>query len=329
MDGERLFKISMATLLLGQVESRGGTAAEWEEQVKRWVPYHPAARLPEQKLSRPETFKPPGPALDGELGLVQHLAELGSVPARVRYMYEEAEAGLDARMADPTELGPDWDLSSFITRGITWESVAAWTAEDRRVPDAISAQLPARWFATPGAIGAALADEIGAVQVLAEDLIDAVEREAPGRHERLVIVACGDDAVHVLDRLVEAPGLRDRMLAFVAVGAPLWGREDGADEFAPGVRRDWMDAAFRHEVLDTEAMRMTPYCALQWLDPMAETPGAFGVGLQNARFGPPKGHTDALRIESVDLGPVPVGIDEHLLARALILTVSVLVLSKR
>ncbi|TNE88281.1 MAG: hypothetical protein EP330_15270 [Deltaproteobacteria bacterium] len=329
LDGERLFKLSLATLFLGEVEAAGGDAEAWEAACGRWVPYHPAGREPEDKVQRPGTYKPPGEAQPGELALLEQLAKRTDVASRLAYLYREAEAGLEARMADPAELGADWDLSRWLGPELTWEKLAAWRAEDTRAGDALRRQLDVHWLCTPGPLADALASAVGAAAVDASAVLSWIEAHAPDRDQRVVLVGCGEDGLAQLELLRTEPGLRDRVLAVVAVGVPIWGREDGEGTLSPGARRDWMDANFRHEVLDTEANRLTPYCAMQWLDLDAGEVGAHGVSLGQARFGPPRGHQDALRIESVDLGPVVVGIDHGVLARALVATVAVLVLSKR
>ena len=67
----------------------------------------------------------------------------------------------------------------------------------------------------------------------------------------------------------------------------------------------WMKVHWNDRDFDTEALRRTPYLAMQWLDREAEVPGSRGLPLQQQRFPPlavlggPEGP------EVVDLGPIP------------------------
>lgn len=331
LDGERLFKLAMSTLLLGQVESDGGDAVAWERAVREGVPYHPAGRLPEQKLLRPELFKAPGDALDGELGLVQRLAQLNTVPERLDYMYKQSEAGFEARAGDPNELGDAWDPARWIAPEASWDALAGWSGGDTAFSSTLRRQLRATWVGVglSEAHAKALEGELSGVCCSAQTLVETVEPLTEAADARIILVLEGDEGLPALDIFRDHAGLRDRTLAVVALGVPLWGRPGAEGALSEGARRDWMDAHFRHERLDTEAQRLTPYCAVQFLDWNADPPGAGGIGLASARFGPPKGLTEAPRIESVDLGPVPLDTAPALLVRALAATVGVLVLSKR
>ena len=65
-----------------------------------------------------------------------------------------------------------------------------------------------------------------------------------------------------------------------------------------------MGAWFKHEHLDTEIVRMTPYLSLQWLDRAHEPPGARRLAIENARF--PAITEDRIEtVEVVDLGVLP------------------------
>src|SRR5690554_2298026 len=109
LDGERWFKVALATLLRGEAEARGGTAEAWEAQVVRFVPYHPAGRLPERKVTNPVAARLPGAMQPGERALLEQLARRHTVQERWRWMYDEDPVSLDARLDDPVELGPAYD----------------------------------------------------------------------------------------------------------------------------------------------------------------------------------------------------------------------------
>lgn len=328
LDGERLFKLSLSTLLLGEVERAGGDAAAWESAVRERVPYHPAGRNPEDKIARPESV-PSGDARDGEIALLEHLRKLEGAEERLNFLYREAEAGLEALLVDPVELGEAWDPARWIGPEATWDALAAWSGPEDAFARALSRQLGVTWIAVgaEGQLAQALSDELSAVSCPASDLVETVEKNTATSGSRVVLIAVGDAGLDVLDGMRDHAGLRDRVLALVAVGVPIWGRPGAEGPLSEGARRDWMDANFRHESLDTEAQRLTPYCAIQWLDWSGLSPDGLGFG--HARFGAPGGLAEAPRIDSVDLGPVPVDIDRTLLVRALAATVGVLVLCKR
>lgn len=329
LDGERLFKLTLATLLLGETEAAGGDGSVWEKACRTWVPYHPAVQHPERLLTHPQRRPSDGAAREGELALREKLAARSGLEERLRYLYEEDEAGLEARMADPSALGDAWDLSRWVAHDLSWDTVAAWSEGDNRAGDALARAMDATWLCTEGGLAEALSGVVTVARVSAVDIRAVAEEQLASGVGRLVLVLEGEPGLAILDVLRLEPGLRDRIFAVVALGVPLWGVPDVEGSLSVTARRDWMEANFRHEILDTEAMRLTPYCALQWLDLADPVVGAGGLPLASARFGAPGGPTDAPRIESVDLGPVRVGTELGLLARALALTVAVLVLSKR
>ena len=73
LDGERWFKMLLASLHRGRSEQQGHDAEAWAEQVILTVPYHPAGRDPEIKVSSPESWCPRVPLLEGEQALVERL----------------------------------------------------------------------------------------------------------------------------------------------------------------------------------------------------------------------------------------------------------------
>ena len=59
LDGRRWLMLWMATLLRGSTERAGGSQEDWAARVVRFVPWHPAARQPERKITHPEDPPPP------------------------------------------------------------------------------------------------------------------------------------------------------------------------------------------------------------------------------------------------------------------------------
>ena len=106
LDWERLFKISLATVVRGEVEEEDGSATDWEARLKQEVPYHPAARDLERWLAQPDPDEIRTPALDGERALVAALSLLTDAGSRYRYAMCGEARGLDALMGDPAWLGP-------------------------------------------------------------------------------------------------------------------------------------------------------------------------------------------------------------------------------
>lgn len=343
LDAERWFKVMLATLLRGRVEAEGGDADAWEAAVARWVPYHPAGRLPELKVTEPASCRErlPGPALEGELGLLQALAREPDLRARWARLYDDDPLALEALLADPLDLGPVYDPSRWLGPGATWDDLAAWGADGAAFPEALARAVDARWLLVGGRdrgapdVGPVLASLTGARVVPWEEPLDAltdrveaaVEEMAGAPGSRLVLVAVGEGIHAVLRALARDPGGRDRTLAVLSVG----GVVQGTDEDAPwgrAVAVDWLGANFTHEALDTEDLRLTPWLALQWLDREASPPGFAGVSLGAQRFPEPgQGQTRERYVEPHDLGPLVVRDDlpVDVVARALVALVGAVV----
>lgn len=343
LDGERWFKVWLATLLRGQADAEGAEPEVWAERVVRQVPYHPMGRLPESKVVDPSTL-PVEPALDGELALLQALAAEADVPARWARMYDLDERGVVARLQDPLDLGPDYDPSGWLGPQADWDAVAASAVGEGPLDPALLAASRATWMLVPdpadpapdvlGALARVLGDRavVHDVSTRSSDeghakarkailgrrqddqdfadavlaLVDHCDEVAPGYEDRLVLVASGD-AIHlVLEAMRTMAPLRDEVEAVVSVGGAIGGREgvEGVMHWTHIV--DWLGANFRHKELDLEALHRVPYVAVQWLDRTAEPPGAFGIALKNARFpAPADPKSPRIAVEPVDLGVLP------------------------
>ena len=101
LDWERLLKVSLSTVLMGDTEAAGGDRAAWEARVTAQVPYHPAARALADKLLRPDPAALPSPALEGERALVEALARCPDAAARWRRMFIEDRIARDFLLSDP------------------------------------------------------------------------------------------------------------------------------------------------------------------------------------------------------------------------------------
>lgn len=329
LDGERWFKLMLATLLRGSVEAKDGDVAAWERSVVRFVPYHPAGRWPERKIEDPVLA--PGPSAPGERPLVEALAALPR-GRRWEHLYDTDPVGIEARLADPLDLGPAYDLARVV--GADWDALAAWGAGDPAFGTALRRRLPLRWVLVRGS--ATPLDLVGALRDELEDAIEvpwdadrgldagvaavvaAMKGATPDPADRLVLVGEAEGALLVLKALRGEPMLRDRVLGVVAVGGLLAGRPEEGSFGEPAVR-DWMEAHFGHDALDTEMMRATPYASVLWLDRSADPPGIVGLPLALQRFPPPRGEPGASSVETVDLGPLPTDpeLPLPLVARAL------------
>ncbi|MGB0637769.1 MAG: hypothetical protein ACPGTU_00450 [Myxococcota bacterium] len=303
LDWERLWKVSLATVIRGQVEAAQGDQGAWWEQLKLQVPYNPVGRLGDAKLHSPNLTDIPVPALEGEQSLVERLARLETPADRWVEMFHNDEAAVEALLSNPAELGPAYDPGSVMAPGIDWESVALWTDT---VQAAIARRLTDVIVVTFGFDGAAMREAVPHVRVVGfeEVDIDAILESAPQSHERLVLIAASDLGFPMVQALHASPELRDRVLAVMSMGV---------DWVADG-RQEWMDENFSHLAMDTELNRHTPYMSVVNVDPSRPE-----LGWANQVFPvpevPPSGWTP---VESIDLGPLPLSEQEPgLLARAL------------
>lgn len=339
-DPERLFKVVLATLLQARVEAEGGGAEAWERAVRRLVPFHPAGREGWRKVQDPVACRIPVPAVPGELALMEGLRRAPTPRERVRWMLREDAAGLDALAADPSSLGRDGDPATWVGPGIGWEDLARW---NQPVKDALVRRLAhVRIVVLHGSEDAARAEALRVdwassgrttdrclgVDSLAEEaaqaLVGQLLESAPERADRLALLALGHAGPALLQALATSETLRDRTLVVGFLGCPLGGV---AGEAPPGLDREsrtaWNEANFRHEVLDTEVRRETPYLFVPLLDVSADVPGDGRAAWADQRLdAPPVPPSGRCPVRPVDLGPLWTGEDaipDDVLARGLLL----------
>lgn len=295
-DAERWFKLMFATTLRGAVEARGGDAAAWEAAVARFVAYHPAGRLPERKVASPHVDVILGKPVPGERALIEHLATLPR-EARWDWLYRDDPVGTDARLADPDDLGADYDPTAWIGDG--WDGLAAWgarsdaafgTAARRRLDAVVLLVESDAPTATERALFAALRAE-GAIPVPADGLVAAQQAHAADLSARIVVIAGGRSPLAVLRALHADLALRERVIALVAVGADFSGEE----------AMDLLGHLLSGDQLGTEVARTTPYLSIGLFRPEADPPGLPGRPIEVQRFPQPTGEG----LEAVDLGVLP------------------------
>lgn len=338
LDGERWFKLALATVLRGRLEPAGVDA--WERAVARQVLYHPAGRLPERKLSNPVASELPTKALPGELALITALAARPDPEARLRYLYEEDPSGLDARLSDPEDLGEDY---AFTVLGpeASWDALAAWGADrtDAFVATA-RRRVPATWVLVAGRperqVGAPVLAALAAILPDAirldhgADVIAAVRPHLEDLARRVVLVAEEASVADLLRLLVARMDLREQVAAVVSIGGVIGGRADEDGTYGAKACEDWVEANFKQVSLDTDVVRLTPYFCAQWLAPGVWPPGVPGLPVQASRFPEPNGvGAPVTTVEVVDLGLLPVDADADAVARALVAVVCAWVASRR
>jgi hypothetical protein len=340
LDAERWFKVALATLVRGEVERGGGSADHFELRVRASVPYHPAGRLPERKVSNPAAAGLPGAALPGELALLEALAQLPDGRARVDRLYRD-EAGPAVLLDDPIELGPEHDPARVLGPAATWDALAAWPAAPA-FGDTLRAKLAATivWFAPraprgPSLLAAASAATPIVVVPWAERTpaeVATALREALGDPlGRMVVFAEGEAALQLVRGLADAPDVRDRVAGVVSVGGAIGGLdgEDGA--YGAAAARDFLEAKFDQRTLETDLVRRVPYLSIEWWDADAWPPGLPGLPLHHQRFPEPRADDGPEIVEVMDLGPLfpatmpPV----DLVARALLAAAALVVVSRR
>jgi hypothetical protein len=348
LDGERWFKLVLATLLRGRSDAAGQNAEAWAKTVLELVPYHPAGRFPERKISNPTAAVLPGAAQPGETPLVEALARRAEPAARWAWMYDEDDVGIAARLDDPADLGPAYDPATVLGADLGWDALAAWAAGDDRFREGLGRQLGAtKWVLVEGrsrrlprqssvlpAIAAVVPDAVvvpfGAG---GEESLERTLREvAPEVSDRLVLVGEEAGVTRMLRVIHDAADIRDQVVAVVSIGGVIGGRDDDVGPYARAACQDWLAGSFVQRELETDVVRLTPYLAVQWLDRGAWPPGVYGLPLEAQRFPEPDAEgATATTVEVVDLGPLPAdrNLDPALVARALVAVTTLWVSTRR
>lgn len=340
LDPERWFKVALTTLVRGEVERAGGGVEAFEAEVARAVPYHPAGRTPERKVSNPAAAGVAGSGLPGEAALLEALGAIPDAPGRIARLYGD-EAGKAVLLEDPVELGPEHDLRRWLGPRATWDALAAWPV-DPAFGEVLRARLDARlvWLEADGVGVPSLADAVAAATDVVrvpwaartEEETAAALRAALGDPlGRMVVFAEGRAALQLLRALVAAPDVRDRVAAVVSVGAPIGGIEGEDGPYGAAAARDFLEAKFTQRDLETDVVRLVPYVSLQWWDRTCWPPGVERVPLQHQRFPDPRPDDGPEIADVADLGPLFLGEapGAPLVARALLAVTAGLVLSRR
>ena len=284
LDWERLWKVVLATVIRGDVESSGGDAEAWWARLAS-VPYHPAGRDALAKLIHPSLDEIVVPALEGERALVERLLAKETPAERWEEMYRNDPMAEEALLSDPTELGAAYDPSVPLAPNIGWEEVARWTSDvqssiARRMSDVVVAVLGGDIDALITAVPHARVVSVPPSEGGGQALIECCAQP----HERLVVLASGEMVLPALKALQTHPSLRDRVLTFVSMNADLTDAHE------------WLAENFHHQDFDTEVNRRTLYMAVSVanLDAME---------LKNQVLpDPPVPPSGWAPIESVDLG---------------------------
>ena len=348
LDGERWFKVILATVLRGEVEDREGTFEEWEGRVLKFVPYHPLGRWPERKVTQPRATLPQA-RVEGEQALMDHLATLPDLPSRWSWMFDEDPRGREARLIDPVELGDAYDPAVVLQDPLGWDALARWGGGDSALRERVVGRLGARWvlfesnpdlLAGPS-VTEVLAEVLGDVErvpwqeaPVEEQVLEATRRiledRGPGGTP-LVLVGEGTGAAVMMRAMAGDVGLRDATIGVLSIGGVIGGRPDEAGPFGEQVAQDWLGRWFTQHHLDSEVVRKNPWMSLQWLDRQAEVPGSRGLPLGSQRFPEPRDDGVQPTVEVVDLGVLPDNDDLPLdqVARALVATVSLWLLTRR
>lgn len=322
LDWERLFKLALLTRLRGQIEATGEGAERWLSEGRKRVWYHPAGRDAAQKVMDPQRYTIPVPALAGERALMDQLRTHTTAAARLAAMYG---SGADEPLyEDPAELGEAWSLSALLGQGADWDALAALSAP---LIEALRRRNDRRRWVVVADEGAAPRALVGELEALLgpdrarfvgatdpEELARGLDACVPELADRLVIVAVGEAVPRTLEVLRAELGLRDRLVAFVALSAAL------------GPSADWMATQFTHEGMDTELNRRTAYLSLAFVAPDVDPPGEPGLPAVDARIlAPPTPESGRVVIEAIDLGLLPGSLETYppeLLAAGLLVTVS-------
>jgi hypothetical protein len=314
-DWERLFKVALATQLWEVAQAEGGDegaiTARWDALLRAQVPFHPAGRAPVAKLFAPSVAGIEAPALDGERALVEALARLADPPARWQRMYVEDLAAADALTSHPEALGPACDPANALGPACGWEAISRW---DPAVPAALAARTGHLQLVLCGApaLAAAIRAAAPGLRIADDHALDASLLDlCPAPADRLVLILGHAPMGGLLRALAEAPGLRDRVLVIVGVGAP---RSGGPDDDA------FFSSGWTHEAMAPELQRTTAIYSVWDVDPDSPAAAWEAQLLPPPRLEPGAAPT----LELLPLGPLPLGrVAPAQLARALLTTLAV------
>ena len=340
LDGERWFKTFLSTMLRGKVDGDGGTAETWERMVHRYTTYHPAARRPEEMVEDPAHYEFTEPELEGQRALVERLGRMKDVASRWAFLFVDEEHGVMTRLADPQELGDNYAPSTWLGPECTWERIADSAVSGKELARHLSRAGEPRW----GVVGdeqahpihqrvksnllAELQDMAWEVKWSGEtDPVETVVSDFASKtravSDRFVAVGIGRGAFLLLRALESDPGLRDRVLAIVAIGGDFMGQaEEGL--FETSKVQAFMKESFNYQSMDTELARETTCFSLSWWDRVSEPPGLPNQPIAASRFpDPDHGLTPVKGLVRVDLGLLPADDDlpMELVVRALWATV--------
>lgn len=295
-DWERLFKVALATVIRGEVEAAGGDVAAWRGRVVGRVLYHPGAGTrPELKLLDPASVKLPVPPLELERGLTEALAKLPDPAARFRRMYVDDPAVEAALLEHPEALGDAYDPGRGLGPKLDWDAVAAWTPP---LQEALARRLEAVVLVDLGAdLGGRLAAAVPGLRhatVSPDDtaLASTLLAQAPAASDRLALLVRGPAVRPTLRALESSMVLRDRVVAVLAIGAPLQATEQD---------QAWMAEHFRHDRMDPELNHAVPYAAVLDVAPDGSDLSSWA----GMRFPvPPEVKSGRHAIDAIDLGPL-------------------------
>jgi len=339
LDGERLFKVVLATLLRGRIEAEDGDVEAWCAAVIAEVPYHPAGRFPEHKVTGLGLVGLPA-LIDGEAALIEKLGALPDLESRWRWLYDEDEVGLAARLDDPIELGPQYDPKRWLSAQTGWDSLADWGAgQSEDFPHTLARQHDAIWVLVQGRTEEPVLDALEAMlprtvrvgwsDLGTDELESALAEQMDDPRARFVLVGAEAGIQVLLRLLVGRAPLRDQTDAVLSISGVISGDPGEPGPLGEAALGEWMQAHFSHHELDTEMTRKTPYFSLEWLDRTEDPPAGRGRLLGSGRF--PEPRLDSMTqeyVQIVDLGVLYEGADPERVARGLWCTVGCWVLSQ-
>jgi hypothetical protein len=282
----------------------------------------------------------------GELGALQPARWLGRAWPEARALAEPAAAAAAAEadlraawlgVGSPLDGAPDVaegfgaDAWWRATAPVPPEVAGAW-ARDVAAWRAIAAPTPTDWALLTvsawawGQVVAALA---------AEALRDARWARVPGgpaRRDGRLLVAAQGWGLPVLWRVLEAePDLRDRVFAVVSAGGLGRGAGPRSAPFCAAAQGPWLEASWRHALLDAEVVALLPVVVLAWVDLAAPArPGVGGVDVAAQRLPAPlRLHREPDALELHDVGALSTSADGRAVGEALRLLGALLAVSRR